>query len=179
MITPDASPFSRFPSRCGLALVLGVALLAPAAMAQEQAQPAQGDVVSDEVRAFCGNIIDAARDQRYLIQAKELKDLQAGVDERIAVLEQRRDEYQTWLAKRDDFLRVAEGKLTDIYKNMKPDAAAKQLEIVSPEIAAAIIMNLSPRLSSQILSEMDAKTAASLTGIIASAAAHQPPKEPS
>ena len=169
---------SRRLSRCGLALVLAIAALAPAAMAQE-AQPVQGGAVSDEVKAFCGNIIDAARDQRYLIQAKELKDLQAGVDERIKVLEQRRDEYQVWLAKRDEFLRVAEGKLTEIYKNMKPDAAAKQLELVSPEIAAAIVMNLAPRQSSQILSEMDAKIAASLTGIIASAAAHQPPKEPS
>lgn len=179
MITPIPSTMSCRLSRCGLVFVLAVASLAPAAMAQEQAQPAAGGAVSDEVKAFCGNIIDAARDQRYLIQTKELKDLQAGVDERIKVLEQRRDEYQVWLAKRDDFLRVAEGTLTEIYKNMKPDAAAKQLELVSPEIAAAIVMNLTPRQSSQILSEMDAKIAASLTGIIASAAAHESPKEPS
>ena len=51
---------------------------------------------------------------------------------------------------------------------MKPDAAASQLEIIEKNIAAAIIMKLSPRLSSQIFNEMDAKVAAKLATIIAS-----------
>ncbi|MDP2732208.1 MAG: flagellar protein, partial [Hoeflea sp.] len=64
-------------------------------------------------------------------------------------------------------------------KNMRPDAAAEQLEIVSPMVAAAIIMKLSPRLASQILNEMDSKKAAGLTGIIASSAAPDQSEDPS
>ena len=95
------------------------------------------------------------------------------------MLEQRRDEFQTWLKKRDDFLRVAEGTLVEIYKKMKPDAAATQLALVNPEIAAAVIMNLDARLSSSILNEMEADKAAMLAGIIADAASRDLPKEPS
>jgi flagellar motility protein MotE (MotC chaperone) len=40
-------------------------------------------------------------------------------------------------------------------------------------------MKLSPRLASAILNEMDSKKAAGLTGIIASAAAPDLPKDPS
>ena len=95
-----------------------------------------------EVEAYCANIVDSARDQRYLIQKRELGDLQVQVNDRIKLLEQRRDEFQTWLKKRDDFLRVAEGTLVEIYKKMKPDAAATQLALVNPEVAAAVFMNL-------------------------------------
>lgn len=132
-----------------------------------------------EVEAYCANIVDSARDQRYLIQKRELGDLQVQVNDRIKMLEQRRDEFQTWLKKRDDFLRVAEGTLVEIYKKMKPDAAATQLALVNPEIAAAVIMNLDARLSSSILNEMEADKAAMLAGIIADAASRDLPKEPS
>jgi len=132
-----------------------------------------------EVEAYCANIADSARDQRYLIQKKELGDLQLQVNERVKILEQRRDEFQMWLKKRNDFLRVAEGTLIEIYKKMKPDAAATQLALVNPEIAAAVIMNLEARLSSSILNEMEADKAAMLAGIIADAASRELPKEPS
>ncbi len=174
------TPLAPLPARPRLRLVvaLGLALVSPSALAQQQPEPASADPLRDDVRTYCSNIVDEARDQRYLLQAKELKDIGAGIDERIKVLEARRDDYREWLAKREEFLRVAESTLIDIYKNMKPDAAAAQLELVNPEIAAAIVMKLNARLASQILNEMDAKIAASLTGIIASAAATQPPKDP-
>lgn len=165
--------------RLGVLLILVVASFSPGALAQQSPPQGPDGEISDEIRAFCGNIADAARDQRYLLQAKELKELQSGIDERIRILEARRDEYREWLQKREDFLRVAEGKLVDIYKNMRADSAAAQLEILNPEVASAIIMKLSARLASQILNEMDAKKAASLTSIIASAAVKDPPKDPS
>ncbi len=130
-------------------------------------------------RQFCTNIADAARDQRYLLQKKELADLQAGVNERITVLEKRRAEYEDWLKRRDDFLKQAELGLVDIYKTMKADAAAGQLELVNAEIAAAIIMKLPPRQSSLILSEMAPDKAAVLTNIISSASDPNTSKEPS
>ncbi|WP_299866060.1 MotE family protein [uncultured Hoeflea sp.] len=154
--------------------VLALVLLAPGALAQ-QAPP---QTMEEEIRAFCGNIADAARDRRYLLQKQELEELQAGVDERIKRLDERSIQYRDWLEKREEFMRVAESQLVDIYKNMRPDSAAQQLEIVPPQVAAAIIMKLSPRLASSILNEMDSTKAAGLTGIIASAAAPDLPEDP-
>lgn len=153
--------------------ILALALIAPGVSAQ-QAPP----TLEDEIRAFCGNIADAARDQRYLLQKEELEKLQTEVDQRIERLEERSAQYREWLDKREEFMRVAEAGLVEIYKNMRPDSAAQQLALVKPEVAAAIIMKLNARLASQILNEMDAKVAAGLTGIIASAAAADDKKEP-
>lgn len=164
------SPLMRLAPAGALALTL----LIPGALAQ-QALPT---AMEDEIREFCGNIADAARDQRYLIQKKELEELQAGVDERIQRLDERSRQYRDWLQKREEFMRVAESQLVDIYKNMRPDAAAEQLEILQPEVAAAIVMKLAPRLASSILNEMDSKKAAGLTSIIASAAAPDLPEDP-
>ena len=158
----------------GAAAVIMLGMMAPGAMAQ-QAPPS----LEDEIRAFCGNIADAARDQRYLLQKKELEALQADVDERIRQLEEGSANYKEWLKKREDFMQVADTQLVEIYKNMAPDSAAAQLEIVKPGIAAAIVMKLSPRLASSILNEMDTKKAAALTTIIAAAAAPEQPKDPS
>jgi flagellar motility protein MotE (MotC chaperone) len=126
--------------------------------------------INQDIRKFCSNIADAARDRRYLLQREDLAKLQLGVDERIEKLRVYRDDYKSWLDKRNQFLATAEANLVEIFKKMKPDAAAKQLEIIEKNIAAAIIMKLSPRLSSQIFNEMDANIAAQLATIIASAA---------
>lgn len=124
--------------------------------------------INEDIRKFCDNIADAAKDKRYLLQREELHKLQTQVDERIEALKVQRDDYKQWLEKRNDFLEKAEVGLVEIFKKMKPDAAAKQLEIIDQNIAAALIMKLSPRLSSQIFNEMKAETAAVLATIIAS-----------
>jgi flagellar motility protein MotE (MotC chaperone) len=165
----------RWSRGSGAAAVIMLGMIAPGAFAQQAPAPS----LEDEIRAFCGNIADAARDQRYLMQKKELEELQAGVDERIRLLEERSLKYRDWLKKREDFMRVADTQLVEIYKNMKPDSAAQQLEIVKPGVAAAIVMKLSPRLASQILNEMDTKKAAALTSILAAAAAPEQPEDPS
>jgi len=173
MITGRQSPSRRW-FRGAAALVL-LGLVAPGAFAQQAPAP----TLEEEIRAFCGNIADAARDQRYLLQKKELEELQAEVDERIGLLEERSAKYREWLKKREDFMQVADTQLVEIYKNMAPDSAAAQLEIVKPGIAAAIVMKLSPRLASSILNEMDTEKAAALTTIIAAAAAPEQPEDPS
>ncbi|WP_394690776.1 MotE family protein [Hoeflea sp.] len=175
MIKRTTHPLKRPLFRLGPAGVLVLALLAPGALAQQTSS----STMEDEIRTFCGNIADAARDQRYLLQKKELEELQAGVDERIQRLDERSLQYRDWLKKREEFIRVADAQLVDIYKNMRPDAASAQMEILPPQVAAAIIMKLSPRLASSILNEMDAEKAAGLTGIIASAAAPDLPEDPS
>ncbi|WP_167392097.1 MotE family protein [Mesorhizobium sophorae] len=123
-----------------------------------------------EIERFCSNIADAARDRRYALQAEEMKQLQAGIDQRMKALEEKRAEYETWLKRREVFLARAEDGVVQIYAGMKPDAAAERLAIVNADLAAAILMKLDSRKASVILNEMDQKAAATLTGIMASAA---------
>jgi len=156
-----------------------VMLAIPGAYAEERPVIMTTKASADEIREFCTNIADAARDQRYLLQKKELEDLQKGVDERIKTLEARRAEYEDWLKRRNDFLKSAEANLVEIYRKMKPDAAASQLAELDPEIASAIVMKLPPRQSSTILGEMPADKAAMLTRIIASASDANTSKDPS
>lgn len=131
--------------------------------------PAGGAAESD-VERFCSNIADAARDRRYALQAAELKQLQDEVDKRIKALEDKRSEYESWLKRREVFLARAQEGVVKIYSDMKPDAAAERLAAVNAELAAAILMKLEPRKAGVILNEMDTKAAATLTGIMASAA---------
>jgi len=141
---------------------------------QAPAQPAQlmREKAPDEseVQRFCSNIADAARDRRYAMQAEELKQLQAGIDQRMKALEDKRVEYEQWLKRREVFLARAQDSVVKIYAGMKPDAAAERLAMVNAELAAAILMKLDPRKAGVILNEMDQKAAATLTGIMASAA---------
>ncbi|WP_172348766.1 MotE family protein [Mesorhizobium sp. NZP2298] len=138
--------------------------VAPQQLAREKA-PDQS-----EIERFCSNIADAARDRRYALQAEELKQLQAGIDERMKALDAKKAEYETWLKRREVFLARAEDGVVKIYAGMKPDAAAERLAMVNADLAAAILMKLDSRKAGVILNEMDQKAAATLTGIMASAA---------
>jgi len=144
----------------------------PGAPAAEPPQQLTREKAPDqsEIERFCSNIADAARDRRYVLQAEELKQLQAGIDQRMKALEEKRAEYETWLKRREVFLARAEDGVVQIYAGMKPDAAAERLAIVNADLAAAILMKLDSRKASVILNEMDQKAAATLTGIMASAA---------
>jgi len=159
--------------------ILCLTLLVGPAITGAMAQSETGSAISDEVREFCTNIADEARDQRHLMQQQELNALQAEIDARIVELEARTAEYQDWLERRDAFLQSAEAGLVDIYKGMRPDAAAEQLSQVTQEVAAAIVMKLNPRLAAQILNEMDATDAAGLASIIASSADATTSRDPS
>ncbi|TIO04020.1 MAG: hypothetical protein E5X96_15870, partial [Mesorhizobium sp.] len=72
-----------------------------------------------EIQRFCSNIADAARDRRYALQAEELEQLQAGIDERMKALETKRAEYEQWLKRREVFLARAEESVVKIYAGMK------------------------------------------------------------
>lgn len=120
----------------------------------------------DEIRKFCGNIDNQAADARYSLQAKQLTDLKAEVDERMQALEEKRKEYEMWLKRRDEFVSKAQDSLVDIISKMKPDAAAAQMAMIGDEAAAALILKLNPRVSSIILNEMPPEKAAKLARII-------------
>lgn len=182
-MTEPSKKTKRIPS---LAAAIGVAALLVGAPAgadevrqvlpggQTPAQPTQlareNAPDESEVQRFCSNIADAARDRRYAMQAEELKQLQAGIDQRMKALEDKRVEYEEWLKRREVFLARAQDSVVKIYAGMKPDAAAERLAMVNAELAAAILMKLDPRKAGVILNEMDQKAAATLTGIMASAA---------
>lgn len=173
------SVISGFAHGLALPAIAAILLSIPGAFAQEAPRPAGELSTEEEIRQYCTNIADSARDQRYLLQKQELEKLQADVDERVATMEKRRAEYEDWLKRRNEFLQQAEAGLVDIYKNMKPDAAALQLQEVKTEVAAAVIMKLNARQSSLILNEMDAKKAAVIANIIASASDPNTSKDPS
>lgn len=116
---------------------------------------------------YCSNIADRAADARFQRQVEALKALEVKVQDRIAMLEQKRAEYQDWLERREKFLASAEENLVAIYTQMRPDAASEQLAIMHEFTAAAILAKLPPRTASAILNEMDPSTAAQLTNIMA------------
>ncbi|MGO4439413.1 MotE family protein [Rhizobium sp. RAF56] len=157
-----------------LAMPASIAMLLaiPGAFAEDAGTRAADPTASqDEIRQFCTNIADPARDQRYLLQKQELERLQADVNARIAEMDKRKAEYEDWLKRRDDFLKKVDDNLVDVYKNMKPDAAATNLgsDKVRVNIVAAILMKLPARQASLILSEMDAERAGMVTNIMSSA----------
>lgn len=128
-----------------------------------------------EIERFCSNIADAARDRRYVLQSEELQALQREVDARIKLLEEKRTEYESWLKRREDFLAKAEDGVVKIYSGMRPDAAAERLAEMDATLAAGILMKLEARKAGVILNEMERKTAAMLTGIMASASRRADP----
>jgi flagellar motility protein MotE (MotC chaperone) len=112
--------------------------------------------------AYCASIADAAADARFAWQKEQLAALEKQVEERIAALEAKRAEYETWLARRDAFLAKADEGVVAIYTKMRADAAALQLANMPDEGAAAILTKLNARTASGILSEMEAARAAQL-----------------
>lgn len=172
LATPVIAALLMCPTLAGANDAEPVRQVLPGGQAPEAPQQLTRQVQPDEseIQRFCSNIADAARDRRYALQAEELKQLQAGIDQRMKALEAKRAEYETWLKRREVFLARAQDSLVKIYAGMKPDAAAERLAMVNVDLAAAILMKLDARKAGVILNEMDQKAAATLTGIMASAA---------
>lgn len=171
---PKRKPFRKMRSLAmATALVLsGAALNGTDALSEVVDTGAQ---ISDEIRQFCSNIADAAKDRRYALQVMELQKLKKEIDARVEKLEAKRAEYEQWLKRREEFMARAEASVVDIYAKMKADAAAERLSEVEPMLAASILMKLNTRQAGVILNEMNSKSAARLTGIMAAAANPQDP----
>ena len=123
-----------------------------------------------DVRNFCANIVDQARERRYAIQREELEALKAEIADKIAVLEQRRAAFEEWAAKRERFAEAANEGLVAVYASMRPDAAAQRMEELPAELSAALLTKLKPRASAAILNEMSTRDAALITQIMAAVA---------
>ncbi len=130
---------------------------------------------ADSGELFCDGVVDAAREQRYYLKQQELKALLTSVEERLALLEKRKAEYEEWVRRREDFAKRATTNLVEIYSGMKPDASAVRLAELEKNLAASLLLAIAPRQASAILNEMDEKVAASLTGIMAASARTKDP----
>ncbi len=119
---------------------------------------------------FCENIADAAADARFAAQKAEMARLEEGLRSRVRKLEDKRAEFETWLARRDAFIRKAEDSIVRLYSRVKPEVGAAQLAALDEEAAAAVLMKLNERRASALLDQMDAEKAARLIGILVGAA---------
>ncbi len=163
----------------GAVALTALAVIGGSAAAEDAAPLLAGSVAAadseTEVERFCSNIADAARDRRYMLQTKELETLQQEVDKRLALLEEKRAEYEAWMKRREEFIAMATDSVVKIYGGMRADAAAERLAELDARLAAAILMKLDSRKAGVILNEMERKAAASLTSIMVSASRRSDP----
>ena len=147
---------------------LAAALLASAggAFAAEAAKPQPETLPPSDAAKFCANIVDAASDARFAWEAKTLKDLKSEIETATTDLEKKRAELEDMLKRRDEFQKLAEQSVVDIYSKMRPEAAAAQLAALDERMAAAVLIKLNARAASTILAEMDTPRAVSLAGLI-------------
>nr|WP_244472869.1 MotE family protein [Methylobacterium sp. Leaf100] len=161
-VAPDAV---RLPEVAQVAEVR----LPEAPAAPEPARSASANATPAKPSPYCASIADAAADARFAWQKEQLAILEKQVDERIRRLEEKRAEYESWLARRNEFLAKADTGVVAIYQKMRPDAAALQLANMPDEGAAAILTKLNARTASAILSEMEAARAAQLARMMTDA----------
>ena len=160
--------------------VLGAALstmavcFASSAGAQESVDKMQQSLVKnvapgsdEELKLFCANIAEPARERRYALQRAQLEELKADLEERIKLLETKQTELKDWVDKREEFARMASSAVVDVYASMPPDAAAERLANMDGGLSAALLMKLKARTAAAILSEMEPRKASMVTGIMA------------
>ena len=147
-----------------LTVAMAILVLNSASVFAQEVAPK--DDPGQEIDRYCTNINDKAADARYAMQARELQQLRAEVDNRIQELEAKREEYEVWLKRRDEFIDKAEDSLVGIISKMRPDAAAAQMALLGDEAAAALLLKLNPRISSVILNEMPPEKSSKLARVI-------------
>jgi flagellar motility protein MotE (MotC chaperone) len=124
---------------------------------------------------YCVNIADSARETRYAIIQSKLDEKQAKIEKKLASLNEKMNAIREYVEIREKFRAAAEKQVVTIYESMRPDAAASQLSVLDTGLAASIIMKLSPKVSSKILTEMPPKQAAQIANYLT--AAMQPPNK--
>lgn len=120
-----------------------------------------------ELELLCENITEPARERRYAIQKAQLEALKADLEQRLALLDTKRDELEMWVKKREQFAEMANQSVVDVYASMDAAAAAERLANMDGGLSAALLMKLKARSAASILSEMDPKKASFVTGIMA------------
>ena len=118
---------------------------------------------------YCSNVLDEATAAQIAQQTRNLEKAQKQLDDRIGLLSEKAEVLKSWIKMREDFTVRATESLVQIYSKMKPDAAAAQLAVMDEMVAAAVVSKLTPKVSSLIMTEMEAAKAARLSAVIAGA----------
>lgn len=155
--------------QAGLALIL---MAAHHPLHAESTGPADGDdVISKAIEDYCTPVSDLAAERRAARQSAALKELESKVEQRLTLLEQRKQELAEYIRKRDELRNAAERELVDIYAGMEAEAAAAQMEKLDLRLSSSVLRQLKPRQASAILDVMKPELAANMVRLIASAAA--------
>ena len=141
-----------------------------AASAQVAVDGSADPDVKKVIETYCTSISDLAAERRAARQAAALKDLQAKVDDRLNMLEQRSNALADLIRKREELRNLAEKELVDIYAGMDAEAAAAQMEKLDMRLASSVLRQLKPRQASAILNVMKPEFAAQMVRLIAVAA---------
>lgn len=161
-VPPPASPEKKAAPTTSNATGQGTtAKTVPEAVAKHKA--VEQASLPREVRQFCTNTASAAANARIAWQAARLTELATKLRRRIAEFEAKRAEYEDWLRRHDDAMKVAKDDIVAIYSRMRPDAAAAQLSVMDEVMAASLLTKLNSRVASAILAEMDPGRAARIT----------------
>lgn len=118
--------------------------------------------IPPELRQFCSSNAAVAGAAQVAWEAAQLSELDTRLKNRIAELEAKRAEYETWLKKREEAMTKARDGVVAIYAKMPAEAAAQQLAAMDDDLAAALLAKLNSRVASAILAEMDPSRAAHL-----------------
>ncbi|MCA3554239.1 hypothetical protein [Aestuariivirga sp.] len=145
-------------------------LIAPAAAQQPSGSPDKTEL-RKVIEEYCTAVTDLAAERRAARQAAALQELQAKVDARLTLLEDRARELADLIAKRDALRNLARKELVEIYAGMDPEAAAAQMEKLDMRLASSVLRQLKPRQASAILDVMKPELAAQMVRLIAVPAA--------
>ncbi|RLQ88826.1 MotE family protein [Notoacmeibacter ruber] len=141
-----------------------------AARLPQHLQHSQEEAAIPDEAAYCDAIVDQARELRYSAREQELQEMQTELERGLELMERKKEEFEKWVERREDFANRASEALIAIYERMRADAAAERLIMVDPMLASAILLKMPPAKSGTILNEMEAKKAAGITAIMAASA---------
>jgi len=131
----------------------------------------------EDYQKFCANNSDAVSDAKFAWQAKTISSMEAELQQVINRLEEKKNEYQSWVLRREEFISKMTNSLVKIYSSMDPEIAAAQIANVDYDTAISILTKLKPREASAILNEMDPVRASELVKVIVGAIATDENKE--
>lgn len=112
---------------------------------------------------FCANIVDLAAETRARVRADQIASLETDLRKRVAELEAKKAEVQSWVEKQEEIRKRADENVIAILAKMKPEAAAAEIALMEDPLAGAVLMKLGPKTASLILNEIGASKAAKIT----------------
>ena len=142
-----------------VALMSAQAAAAPADAPRPPPRPRAEIKEKAALDRFCEKVAPSVEELRIAAQRRELEALDKKVKERIDALEKLAKTTQEWIEKRENFLSKASQNVVAIFSKGDPESAAKQLDEMQDDMAAAILAKLPPQRASAILSEMNAAKA--------------------